>query len=173
MKTLFELSWNGTFHIMASCLGIYITVILLTRVFGKRSFSKMSSFDFAMTVAAGSLIATTVLSGTVSLAEGMVAVFAAYLFQLTAAYFRRYKNFRNTIDNKPLLLMAGPTILFENLRKARVTEGDLRAKLREANVTDFTHIQAVVFETTGDISVIHSKEIEDEFKSWLLNDVNS
>lgn len=118
MKTLFELSWNGTFHIMASCLGIYIPVILLTRVFGKRSFSKMSSFDFAMTVAVGSLIATTVLSGTVSLAEGMVAVFAAYLFQLTAAYFRRYMNFQNTIDNKPLLLMAGPTILFENLKES-------------------------------------------------------
>ncbi|MRT17646.1 DUF421 domain-containing protein [Vitellibacter sp. q18] len=172
MKQLFELTWNGTLQILASCLGIYIAVILLTRIFGKRSFSKMSSFDFAMTVAVGSLIATTILSASVSLAEGMVGLFSVYLFQLTAAYFRRYSNFRNAIDNRPLLLMDGATIIRENLKKARVTEGDLRAKLREANVTDFTHIQAVVFETTGDISVIHSKSIDEKLKAYLLEDVS-
>ena len=41
--------------IVITAVGIYIAIILFTRIAGKRSFSKMSSFDFAMTVAIGSI----------------------------------------------------------------------------------------------------------------------
>ena len=85
MEKLLDLTWTSAGRIILSCLGIYILVIGFTRIFGKRSFSKMSSFDFAMTVAVGSLIATTVLSSTVSLAEGALGLLAIYFFQLSAA----------------------------------------------------------------------------------------
>jgi|TARA_R100001530_G_scaffold116415_1_gene83470 uncharacterized membrane protein YcaP (DUF421 family) len=172
MEKLLDLTWSSAGRIVISCLGIYILVIAFTRIFGKRSFSKMSSFDFAMTVAVGSLIATTVLSSTVSLAEGALGLLAIYFFQLSAAFFRRYKPFQNAIDNTPLLLMEHKDIFHNNLRKARVTEGDLRAKLREANVTDYSEIEAVVFETTGDITVLHSEDMNQNLKAWLLTDVD-
>jgi uncharacterized membrane protein YcaP (DUF421 family) len=66
--------------------------------------------------------------------------------------------------------MDGATILEDNLRKARVTRGDLRSKLREANVTDLSQLKAVVFETTGDISVLH-KEDGQSLDLWLMKDV--
>ncbi|MDT0293022.1 DUF421 domain-containing protein [Mesonia ostreae] len=157
--------------ITLSTLAIYIAVIAYTRMFGKRSLSKMSSFDFAMTVAVGSLIATTSLSPSVSLMDGLVGLFMIYLFQLSVAFGRRWKLFRNAVDNSPLLLMSGSKILKDNLRKARLSEGDLRSKLREANVLDLEDIRAVVFETTGNIVVMHSTDKDKELKNWLLKDV--
>lgn len=157
--------------IVISCLGIYIAVIVFTRIFGKRSFSKMSSFDFAMTVAIGSIIATTILSKSISLGAGIVGLFTVYLLQLLAAYFRRYKFFRYLIDNEPLLLMDGSNILHENLRKARVTEGDLRSKLREANVLQLSQIKAVIFETTGNLIVLHSEDSTMQIEDYLMKDV--
>lgn len=171
IEKLFDISISSSIQIVLSCLGIYTMVIAFTRIFGKRSFSKMSSFDFAMTVAVGSIIATTVLSSSVSLAEGILGLLAIYFFQLSAAFFRRYKPFRQAIDNTPLLLMHNTEILYDNLKKARVTEGDLRAKLREANVTEYSHIQAVVFETTGDITVLHNESMNENLKAWLLKNV--
>jgi uncharacterized membrane protein YcaP (DUF421 family) len=41
---------------------IYAIVILYTRIFGLRSFSKMSIFDFAMTVAVGTMLASTIVN---------------------------------------------------------------------------------------------------------------
>ena len=117
--------------IFISAITVYLAVILFTRIFGKRSFSKMSSFDFAMTIAVGSIIASTMLPSSVSLIEGIWCLLLVFSFKLMAAYLRRYKLFTNLIDNTPLLLMDGETILYENLKKARVTESDLRAKLRE------------------------------------------
>ncbi|MFS4416108.1 DUF421 domain-containing protein [Maribacter sp. 2307ULW6-5] len=151
-------------------MGIYITVIAMTRIAGKRSFSKMSSFDFAMTVAVGSIIATTVLSQSASLWDGMAAVVSVYILQLSAALARRNDTVKKAMDNTPLLLMDGPVILEDNLRKGRVALSDLRARLREANVVELSEIKAVVFETTGDISVLH-KEHQRPLDEFHLEDV--
>lgn len=133
MEKWIEITPTAALAIFIGSLGVYIAVILFTRIFGKRSFSKMSSFDFAMTVAVGSVIATTILSSSVTLLEGIWGLFVIYLFQLGAAFLRRYRWFSKMIDNTPLLLMDGEKIIHENLRKARVTEDDLRSKLREAD----------------------------------------
>ena len=131
----------------------------------------MSSFDFAMTVAIGSIIATTILTKSVSLWEGIIGLLSVYILQLTVAMLRRFQFIQDTVDNSPLLLMDGKNILHENLRKARVAESDLRSKLREANVIKLEQVRAVVFECTGDISVLHTEDASEELEDWLLNDV--
>ena len=170
MDALFILNVRTFFLILGSTLGIYVAVICYTRIFGKRSFSKMSSFDFAMTVAVGSMIASTILSDSVSFLEGAFGLLLVYLFQLSAAYLRRYNWFQKMIDNKPTLLMDGATILYDNMKAVRVTEGDLRSKLRESNVAKLSDIKAVIFETTGDMVVIHRNN-SDAIDEWLLKDV--
>ncbi|RKS55139.1 uncharacterized protein DUF421 [Gillisia mitskevichiae] len=170
MEKWFEASGTSLVAICISAIGIYIAVIIFTRIAGKRSFSKMSSFDFAMTVAIGSIIASTILSKSISLLQGIVGLAIVYILQISAALFRRFKFFQKAIDNTPLLLMDGEKILKDNLRKARVTESDLRSKLREANVTQMSQIKAVVFETTGDISVLHASD-DSNLEEWLLKGV--
>jgi uncharacterized membrane protein YcaP (DUF421 family) len=171
MEEWIHLDWTKVLAIIINAVGIYIAVILFTRIAGKRSFSKMSSFDFAMTVAIGSIIASTVLSNTVSVATGIVGLALVYGLQLFVAFFRRFDFVSNLVDNTPLLLMEKEVILKENLLKAKVTEGDLRAKLREANVLNLSEVRAVVFEATGDISVIHSSDSNERFEAWLIKDV--
>ncbi|WP_370622870.1 DUF421 domain-containing protein [Winogradskyella forsetii] len=168
--SVFDTDMQSILMIILSSIGIYTAIIVYTRLFGKRSFSKMSSFDFAMTVAVGSITATTILSETVSFLEGAIGLLMVYILQLVAAYFRRYKWFRKRIDNQPTLVMDGQIILKENLKAVRLTEGDLRSKIREANVTKLSEIKAVIFETTGNLVVLHKRD-NDGIDDWLLKDV--
>lgn len=171
MDKWFQFSTEALLAIVSTSIGIYISVVLLTRIGGKRSFSKMSSFDFAITVAIGSMIATTVLSKSVSLWDGITGLAILYLIQLVTAYLRRYKHVQDITDNKPLLLMEGSKILYDNLKKARVTESDLKAKLREANVLELPQIRAVIFESTGDIAVLHTKDESQKVEDYIMDDV--
>ncbi|MDR9456366.1 MAG: DUF421 domain-containing protein [Salegentibacter sp.] len=173
MEKWFEFSTESLIAIALTAAGIYLAVIVFTRIAGKRSFSKMSSFDFAMTVAVGSILATTILSASVSLIQGIVGLAAVYILQMSAAICRRFPWFRKAIDNSPLLLMDGKNILYKNLKKARVTEGDLRSKLRGANILDLSQIRAVIFETTGDISIMHTLDQNQEIEDWLTKDVQN
>ncbi len=171
MEKWFTASPVSLMAISLTALVVYLVLILLTRMAGKRSFSKMSSFDFAITVAIGSLLATIIISSSVSLLQGMVALAVVFALQFMAAVLRRFSWFQSLVDNKPLLLMDGSNVLHHNMRKAKVTESDLFSKLREANVIRLNEVRAVVFETTGDISVLHSTDNEKKLEDLLLKGV--
>ncbi|WBL25260.1 DUF421 domain-containing protein [Zunongwangia sp. HGR-M22] len=170
MEKWFEASATSLIAISLSAIGIYILVIIYTRIAGKRSFSKMSSFDFAMTIASGSILASTILLKNVSLIQGAVGLLAVYILQIGTAYLRRYPAFQKITDNDPIMLMKEGEIYYDNLKKARVTESDLRGKLREANVIQLSEVRAVIFETTGDVSVLHC-DPETKLEEWLIKDV--
>ena len=158
-------------YIFVSAVGIYVAVILFTRLNGLRTFSKMSSYDFAITVAVGSVVASTVLSETPSLIEGAVALGALYLCQRAVAWARYHHNASQLVDNEPVVLMVGDTLFKDVLEATRVTENDVYAKLREANVLDFDEVQAVVLESTGDIAVLHGEPGTKRLNPELLKGV--
>lgn len=134
---------------------IVAVVILLTRLNGLRSFSKQSSFDLPITVATGSVIASTIVGQGTPVMVGVLGVSGLFALQALIALLRLYLGtFQSVIDNQPLLLMEGDRVFEANLRAARVSRGDLIAKLRMANVSDPGQVRAVIFETTADVSVI-------------------
>jgi uncharacterized membrane protein YcaP (DUF421 family) len=149
-------SWGEVAAVILSTLVIFAAVIVATRLAGLRSFSKMSAFDFAMTVAVGSLVATVAVTEA-SLVGGLVGLVTLYAAQVAVAVARRRTGFEDAVDNEPVLLMADGRFLPDALRRTRITESDLRAKLREANALRFDDVRAVVLETTGDISVLHGE----------------
>ena len=146
-------------------------IILLTRINGLRSFSKMSGFDFAITVAIGSVLASTVMASTPrdfwSNLGVLVAFFAVQ--RLVAELRIRNDAVENWIDNDPLLLMRNGEFFEENLLKAQVTRSDVIEKLRESNALRLSQVRAVVLEATGDISVLHGDvDIDEELLDSVM-----
>lgn len=157
--------------IFATTVGIYFAVILFTRLNGLRTYSKMSSFDFAVTVAVGSVVAGTALSQTPSLIEGVTALGSLFLCQRVVSWARYHRGASRVVDNEPVLIMVGDTIFKNVLERTRITEEDIYAKLREANVLDFNEVQAVVLEATGDIAVLHGEPSDKRLNPALLKGV--
>lgn len=137
-----------------------IWVVFLVRVNGLRSFSKMTNFDFVMTVAVGSLLAGGSQSTDWSaFLQALTAMAALFFVQYLAARLRKASDtFATLMQNKPVVLMRDGEIIDEALFETRVARDDLIAKLREANVLDISSVRAVILETTGDISVLHGTE---------------
>lgn len=154
-------SWEQAGLVLLSAVIMLVAVIAIIRVVGLRSLSKMSSFDFAVTVAIGSILASTVATST-PVANGALAVAALLGIQAGIAFLRRTTNFGSVVDNVPVLLMRDGEFVPAALTRCRVTEADVVAKLREANALDLTCVRAVVLETTGDISVLHGNDALDD-----------
>lgn len=159
--------------VVAATIVMYIAVLLLARWSGVRSFAELSVFDIPVTIAIGSLLASTVVSKDPPVVQGLAALTTLYVLQLIVSRARAHlRGVNAATDNPPILLMgAGGTIKHENLHIARVTEDDLRAHLRAANVIDPKYIQAVVMEGTGVINVLHHHDGDVPDNSWILQDV--
>ena len=151
----------STLNLILNTIVILFAALGITRLAGLRTFAKMSSIDFATTIAVGSVIASTILNSKTSLLSGSVALASIIVFQLTVARLIKNSDFIDKLlTNKPLLLMIDGEIIQENLDRCGVSQSDLMAKLREANALNFDNIKAVVFETTGDVSVLHGSSDE-------------
>ena len=60
-------------RIVLTGVGAYISIILMLRISGKRTLAKMNAFDFIVTVAMGSILATTLTSQQTTLLAGLTA----------------------------------------------------------------------------------------------------
>ena len=157
--------------IIASVFAIFAIMILFTRLFGLRTFAKMSSIDFASTIAIGSILASTILNKNQSIEQGALALLCIILLQTIFSFLVRKSNiFKSILTNKPQYLMLNGEIIDENLKKCNVSLDDLLGKLREANVHQMKNVKAVIFESTGDISVLHGSE-NTEIEDIILEDV--
>ena len=165
--TLQEILW-----LVLSVLAVFSIIILITRIFGLRTFAKMSSFDFASTIAVGSVLASVILNSDYTLLKGAIVLVSIIGFQTLFSFLvRKVPIFKELFTNEPQIIMWNGKILYDKLKKCNVGKDDLIAKLREANVHDFDEVKAVVFESTGDVSVIHNKE-DKKVSQRVLNDVN-
>ena len=138
-------------------------VVVLVRINGLRSLSKMTNFDFVMTVALGSLVAGAAqASDWKAFAQAMVAMAGLFLVQFLAAQIRKSSDrAEDAMQNDPVFLMRNGEFCDAALKDTRVAKSDLIAKLREANVLDYGQVRAVVLETTGDVSVLHGDHLDE------------
>ena len=159
MRVLEQLgaSWTDLAVIVPSAAGVYVAVIVLTRLAGLRSLAKMSTFDFAATVAVGSTVSSVAL-GSAPLASGLLALAMLFGLQYLVASLRRRGLLHGAVDNRPILVMSGAQVLEGNLRHARISRSELWSQLRLAGVHSREQVHAVIVETTGDMSVLRSGE---------------
>jgi uncharacterized membrane protein YcaP (DUF421 family) len=145
-------------------------VILLTRLNGLRSFAKFSSFDFAVTIATGSVMATAITANDRFLA-GLATLLVLFLIQGTISRLRtRSDALKQAVDNTPLLLVKDGEFLHDNMKEAQISPSDVVGKLREMNACERGKLRAVVLETTGNISVIYA-EPDAEMVEGLFDNV--
>lgn len=158
-------------YMIIGAIVIYVIMVIYTRIFGLKSFSKMTGFDFVNTVAIGNILAMSVATSNPTWLTGIFLIGLLYLMNYLFSVLRKKnKSMRGILDNSPLLLMENGKILHDNMNAAKVTEDELIGKLREANVIILSQVKAVVLETTGDVSVLHTDK-DMELADYLLKGV--
>lgn len=159
MRGWFLSSSGNVLAVVVGVVVLYFVIILATRLAGLRSFAKMSSFDFAMTIAIGTVVGSTAIARDPPLVQGLFAIAVLYLLQYSIARLRlRFERFAGWLDNMPVLLVENGRIIDENLRRVRVTHEELRAAVRAARIRSVAEVAAAVMETTGDITVVPGPE---------------
>jgi uncharacterized membrane protein YcaP (DUF421 family) len=149
--------WIDLGRVLAAGAFAYIGLIVLLRISGKRTLTKMNAFDLVVTVALGSTLATILLSRDVALAEGMLgfAVLIALQFLVTWSSVRS-DFIARLIKSDPSLLYYRGDMLTDALRGERVTPAEVRAAVRSQGISQMEEVEAVILETDGTFSVLRT-----------------
>ncbi len=150
-------SWGPILRIGIVGTAAYAGLVLLLRISGSRSLAKLNAFDFVVTVALGSTLASILLDKKIPLAEGLSAFVLLLGLQFVVSFVSsRWPGFEQATRSSPVVVFSRGVVLHEALLGARLTEGDLFSAIRQAQVGSLDHVEAVVLETSGELSVLVS-----------------
>ncbi|MGK9063840.1 DUF421 domain-containing protein [Stutzerimonas chloritidismutans] len=155
MEGMFFSGWSTLVRTLVVGVLAYINLIVLLRLSGRRTLSKMNAFDLIVTVALGSTFATILLNRDVSLAEGTLAlallIGLQYLVTWTSV---RVSWVRKVVTGEPALLLYQGSMLQSAMRAARVTEDEVHSAIRSSGLSALDEVEAVILETDGSFSVV-------------------
>lgn len=161
--------WSDVTRTVLVGTSAYVALLVLLRITGKRTLSKLNAFDLVVTVALGSTLATILLSAHVSWVEGVAALALLVLLQLLVTWstVRTGSGGRSVVTGPPAVLVCDGVLLEEALRGQRTTASEIRQALRQSGVGGLDQVAAVVLETDGTLSVVTAAQAGDR---WALED---
>ena len=152
---MFFSTWYTIFQITIVGIFAYIGLIILLRVSGKRTLSKWNAFDFVVTIALGSVLASTIMSKDTHLIDGISALGLLIGLQFVITWLSvRFSWVKDLIKAEPTLLLNKGEFVKSAIRRQRVGEAEIRAAIRAAGSAAIEEIEAVVLETDGSLSVV-------------------
>tara|TARA_B110000211_G_scaffold23339_1_gene24086 strand:+ start:604 stop:1116 length:513 start_codon:yes stop_codon:yes gene_type:complete len=149
----------------------YVALVFWLRISGKRTLSKWNVFDFIVTIALGSILASVIITKSVALLEGMLAFIVLIGLQYFITWLSvRSSKFASLIKAEPSLLLSNGEYCTAALKSQRVTKSEIRAAIRGAGILAIEDVAAVVLETDGSFSVL--KQNNNSGLKTALSDVS-
>ena len=159
MEGLFGTSVGEVLRVLLAGIFGYLSLVAVLRITGNRTLSKLNAFDFIITVALGSALATTMLSKSTALVEGIAGMVLLVALQYAVTWTSvRWTAFEAIVKSEPRLLVHQGTMLKNQMRAARVTEDEIHAAARQQGKKDLTPDMSVVLEENGSLSVLHHSQ---------------
>jgi uncharacterized membrane protein YcaP (DUF421 family) len=148
-------SWDAVLRVVLSGVSTYALLVLLLRVSGKRTLSKLNAFDLVVTVAMGSTLSSALLAKDVRVADGLAGLLVLVACQYAiASASLRWQWVVRVVRSQPRLLLKDGEVRQEALDAERVTRGNVLAAVRQAGIARVEEVGAVVLETDGSMSVL-------------------
>ncbi|MBR5021158.1 MAG: DUF421 domain-containing protein [Oscillospiraceae bacterium] len=133
---------------------LYIVLIAVIRLMGKRQIGQMEPSEFVVTMLAANLAAIPMEDVGIPFYSGLVPILTVLGVELVLSGISMGSvRFRRILCGKPVIMIENGRILRENLLKTRVTLDELTGHLREKDVLDLTTVQYAILETNGNLSV--------------------
>jgi uncharacterized membrane protein YcaP (DUF421 family) len=159
MWDLFFAGWKPLLHTLVIGALSYPLMLVMLRISGHRTLSKMNAFDLVVTVALGSTLASAITSSDVSLAQGLLAFALLISMQVIVAWLaKRSSRMEWLFTGEPVLLYHDQKFLWGAMRRARITKEELCAGMREEGASSLDQVNAIVLETNGKLSVTRQRE---------------
>lgn len=155
MGDWFGASWATIGWVAATTTAMYATTVACVRIAGRRTLARLSAFDIIVTIALGSIIATTAVQESASYAQGATAIVTLLVLQTVVAAARQLSPRVTRLLDFPaeVVIEDGQFKLRMTPLGPQLTEGELRSRLREKGVFVVEEVGLVIMEPDGSVSV--------------------
>ena len=157
-----SVDWGEIFGISMSPLeliirgtAMYLFLFLIFRVVVRRRVGAIGMADILILVIIADAAQNAMSGEYKSVTEGAILVGTIIFWNMAIDWLNfRVPALRQWLEPPPMLLIENGRILHRNLRHEYLTEDELKSKLREKGVKDYSEVAEAHMESDGTVSVI-------------------
>ena len=134
---------------------VFIFLLVLTRVIGKRELSSMQPFDLILLIILGDSVQQGLTQDDYSITGAFIAIGTIAVLQVGTSYLSfRFPRLRPVLDGEPIVVIEDGKPIERNLKRERMTLEEVLGEARLQQIGSLDEIQWAVLETSGNISFI-------------------
>lgn len=148
------MDWQELGLTAARALLVYVVMLIVIRVLGKRTVGNFTAFDLLVALMLGEVV-DEIIYGDVTIAQGMVAIGVVALAKYLTAwltYFDRGMN--RVLEGKAREVVRHGELVRDALRAEIINEKEVHAALRLRGIDDIREVKSATMEVDGEISVL-------------------
>src|SRR3954447_19533044 len=140
---------------------VFVLILFVTRVMGKRELASLEPFDVILLVVIGDLVQQGVTQSNYSLTGAILAILTISILTVATAYLNfRFRRLRPLLEGEPIVLIEHGNILERNLRRERLTVEELIGEARQQSIGSLDDVEWAVLETNGKVSFLGDSSAE-------------
>lgn len=144
-----------TYTLITRSLIIYIIVLFLLRLMGKRQIGEMQPFELVITLIIADLATMPMSETALPLMHGIIPIITLTFIHLLITFLiRKSLFFRKIINGKPLILINPDGIDYENLKNSNLNFSDLQENLRVEGYFNLEEILYAILQTNGTLTIL-------------------
>jgi uncharacterized membrane protein YcaP (DUF421 family) len=134
---------------------IFFFIFLVTRISGRRELSSLEPFDVILLVVLGDLVQQGITQSDESVTGTLIVISTITLLSVAVGWVSfRSGRVRLVTEGEPIVLVQDGQVIERNLRRERLTRGDLEEEARQQQISSLDDIRWAILEKGGSISVI-------------------
>ncbi len=147
-------------HLIWKSIVLYLYIIFIYRLMGKKELGKLSITDFVVTILMAECAIYSITEKDVSVFTSIIPITCLALTQIIISFISlKSDKFRKFIDGTPSVIIKNGKLIFSTMSKLRYTLDDLIAGLREHGVKSVEEVNYAILENNGKLSIF-PKELE-------------
>ena len=143
------------YEILLRTFVVYMTVLVLLRLAGKRELGQMTPFDLVVILVIANAVQNAMTGGDNSLIGGILAASTLTVVNIAVGRWGSHVPFfRRLVASEPRLLLRDGKPIPGAMSTERIDIEELEMAAREHGIADLKDVTAAVLEEDGSISII-------------------
>jgi uncharacterized membrane protein YcaP (DUF421 family) len=136
-------------------IALFLFVLVLTRVMGRRELSSLAPFDLIVLIVLGDAIQQGLTQDDYSVTGALIAITTITLMQRVTSFVSfRFPFMRRVLEGEPIVIVQDGQLIERNIRRERLTPADVSEEARLQQIDSLEKVKWAVLEPNGSISFI-------------------
>ncbi|MBV1817097.1 DUF421 domain-containing protein [Anaerosalibacter bizertensis] len=137
----------------------FITLLILTRMLGKKQLSELTFFNYITGVTIGSLAANTIINTSSQYLNEMIKLIWWILLTIFVTLISlKSSRVRVLLEGEPIMVIKNGKIVEEALKSTKINLDDLSMLLRSKDIFSITEVDYAILESNGELSILKKQE---------------